>query len=283
MTGGELRTIYLVSDGTCRTCEQVIRAVLVQFDALQVRVTREAGVRDAERVRSIIAQAARESAVVFYTLVSDETRQAMQQAAQEKLVPVVDVLGPVLGSFYDMFQSAPRPTPGILYQSNKAYFDRVDAVEYTLSHDDGRNLDGLGDADVVLVGVSRSSKSTTCFYLAYRGIRAANVPLFADVDPPEQLFTLDPARVIGLQPNPHRLRSVREARLRGWGRGLNPVYAERTQVASELRAAAAQMARYGWRSLDVSYKAIEEVARDVQKLLAEAGALPRTSEETSDV
>lgn len=264
------RTIYIVSDGTCRTCEQVVKAVLVQFEQADVRLVRKANVRRARTVTSLVQKAAKDGALVFYTLVSEQAREAIQEASQKHGVPVVDLLGPVLVGLYDLFASAPSGRPGILYKSNKERFDRIDAVEYTLEHDDGCRAEELPEADVVLVGVSRASKSTTCFYLGYSGIRAANVPLFADCDPPEGLLKVDPRRVIGVAANPHRLRSIREARLRRWSMNLNDDYADRFQIADELRAANEQMVKYGWRCIDVSYKAIEEIAREVMQLLEEA-------------
>jgi regulator of PEP synthase PpsR (kinase-PPPase family) len=264
-------TIYMVSDGTCRTCQNIVRAVLVQFSDVDVQLVKKAHVRRPKTVRELIRKAADERAVVFYTLVYDRARTAMQEAAREHLVPVVDLLGPVLSSLYDLFKSTPRAKPGILYKSNKDHFDRIDAVEYTMAHDDGCRPQELAEADVVLVGVSRASKTTTCFYLAYGGVRAANVPLFAEGEPPPELVALDPQRVIGLTMNPARLQSVREARLRGWQMDLSDQYARSEQIARELRAANEQMARYGWRCVDTSYKGIEEIAREVMQLLHEAG------------
>ncbi len=272
-------TIYLVSDGTCRTCEQVVRAVLVQFEQPNVRLVRKANVRRRHTVLRLIRNAAREHALVFYTLVAPEAREAIQQAAAQHMVPVVDLLGPVLGSLYDLFKREPRARPGVLYQSNKEHFDRIDAVEFTLNHDDGRREHELDQADVVLVGVSRACKSTTCFYLAYSGIRAANVPLFADHEPPEALRKLDKRRVIGLSVNPYRLQSVREARLRDWNMDINDEYADKRQIARELRAAHEQMLKYGWRWIDVSYKAIEEIAREVVQVLRESGVDVRLQKE----
>ncbi len=263
--------LYLISDGTCRTCETIVRAVLVQFPDSPVQLVRKANVRRPETVRELIRRAADERALVFYTLVYDRARAAIQEAAREYMLPAVDLLGPVLVSLYDVFKTAIRPKPGILYTSNKAHYDRIDAVEYTLAHDDGCRLGDLASADVVLVGVSRTAKSTTCFYLAYSGVRAANVPLFPDVEPPAQLLALDRRRVVGLTTNPYRLQSVREARLRGWGMELHPDYAERAAIARELRTAHEQMARFGWRVVDTSYKGIEEVAREVLQLVADAG------------
>lgn len=262
-------TVYLVSDGTCRTCEQVIRATLVQFEE-DVRIIRKAKVRRAKTVWDLIQRAAEDEALVFYTLVVDQARDAIREASRHHMVPVVDLLGPVLVSLYDLFQITKRPKPGILYKSNQEYYDRIDAVEYTLHHDDGVGIRELKDADVVLVGVSRASKSTTCFYLAYRGIRAANVPLFPDSPPPPELLKVDQRRVIGMMVNPHRLRVVREARLRSWGSDLNDEYADRGNIARELRAVNDMIVRYGWRSVDVSYKAVEEIASEVLLLLEEA-------------
>ncbi|MFH1749172.1 MAG: pyruvate, water dikinase regulatory protein [Planctomycetota bacterium] len=271
MSNDAPRHIYLLSDGTCRTCETVVKAVLVQFEQPNIHLIRKANVRRAQTVRRLMQQAARAGALVFYTLVSEEPRKAIEDAAREYMVPAVDLLAPVMVSLYDLFKSAPRAKPGILYKSNKAHYDRIDAVEYTLHHDDGVGVQELDQADVVLVGVSRSSKSTTCFYLAYRGIRAANVPLFADSPPPAELLRIDPRRVIGMAVNPHRLLTVRETRLRGWGMGLDEEYASKATIARELRAANEQMVKYGWRRIDVSYKAIEEIAREVRQLLADAG------------
>jgi regulator of PEP synthase PpsR (kinase-PPPase family) len=270
-TGEGPYSIYLISDGTCRTLDHVVKAALVQFDYVSVQLVRKANVRRPETVRNLIEKAAEEHALVFYTLVSDQARRVIHEAAREHMVPVVDVIGPAMSAIYDMSARAPRAKPGILYNSDKDHFDRIDAVEYTLHHDDGLAVQELGDADVVLVGVSRCCKSTTCFYLGYSGVRAANVPLFADSDPPPELLKLDPRRVIGLTTNPHRLRSIREARMRGWGMDLHDDYGSRGNIAKELRAANKLMTRHGWRCVDVSYKAIEEVAREVIKLLEESG------------
>ena len=281
MPEGSPHVIYLVSDGTCQTCETVVRAVLVQFEHVDVRVIRKKNVRRAETVTELICKAADDHALVFYTLVESEVRTAIQEAAREHMVPLVDLLEPVMVGLYDLFKSTPSAKPGLLRKSNEEHHGRIDAVEYTLAHDDGCRLHELKDADVVLVGVSRSAKSTTCFYLAYSGIRAANVPLFDNCSPPEELRQLDPRRVIGLSVNPYRLQSVREARLRDWGMDLHEDYAHKLQIARELRAANEQMVRYDWKCIDASYKAIEEIAREIRKLLDEAG-LPVGGQRTDE-
>lgn len=267
-------TIFLVSDGTGRTCETVVRSVLVQFPEEQVRLVRKAGIRRPADVVDVVREAAAERALVFYTLVYDQARQAMKDAVREHLVPAVDLLEPVLVGLFDMFKPTRRARPGILHKSNEAYYDRIDAVEYTLGHDDGCRPHELGQADVVLVGVSRSSKSTTSFYLAYEGIRVANVPLVAGSPPPPELLKLDPRLVIALTVNPYRLQAVREARLKTWDMDPNSEYATKAFIAYELRAVNDLINRHGWQVIDVSYKAIEEIAREVKKLLAEASSRP---------
>jgi len=271
MARGLPHRMYLVSEGTCRTCYQVVRSVLTHFEDTDIGLVWKMNILTADAVADVIKEARADRAVVFYTFATKETREAIRHEAQKRLVPIVDILGPVFGSLYDLYDSLPLATPGMLYKSNKEHFDRIDAVEYTLSHDDGSGIHELSEADVVLVGVSRASKSTTCFYLAYRGVRVANVPLFADSPLPPELLKLDPKRVIGLTTNPQRLRSVREARLRGWGMDLTESYADASEIARELRTVHDQMVKYGWRTIDVSYKAIEEVAGEVMQLLDEAG------------
>jgi hypothetical protein len=143
----------------------------------------------------------------------------------------------------------------------------MDSVDFTLSHDDGQGLATLSEADVVLVGPSRVSKSVTCFYLAYRGIRAANVPLIGGCAPPRELLELPRERVIGLTMNAARLHSLRASRLQSWNMDHSHRYGERTDLVKELRFAETLMKRRGWRSIDVSYMAVEEVASAVVDLI----------------
>lgn len=263
MTPRKTPTVYVVSDGRGGTCAQVVRAALVQFEGQPYRLEQLANVRTARRVEEVVARAAAMHAVIFYTLVGDDTRAAMERASRKHLVPTVDVLGPGFSALHDLFKRAPRATPGLLYASNREQFDRQEAIDYTLSHDDGQRPQGLSYADVVLVGVSRVSKSSTCFYLAYEGVKAANVPLVPGVPPPAQLLKLDPRQVVGLRMNARRLISLREARAEHLGLGGHDEYLEPHAVARELTAANRIMERQHWHSLDVSYLAIEEIAREV--------------------
>jgi regulator of PEP synthase PpsR (kinase-PPPase family) len=256
-------TIFVVSDGRGETCDQLVRAALVQFEGQRVRVLRRANVLTPRRVQTIVEKAAESHAIIFYTLVSEDTRKAIKEHAKRLLVPIVDVLGPAFSALHDLFHTAPRSKPGLLYRSDRERFDRIVAIDYTLKHDDGQRPHELGEADVVLVGVSRASKSSTCFYLAYEGIRAANVPLVPGVPPPGQLAKLDPSKVVGLRVNVMRLITVREARAMNLRLPITDHYLDKREISKELLAANRMMDEYGWRSIDVSYLAIEEIAREV--------------------
>lgn len=256
----------MVSDGRGQTGAAVLQAALVQFQSQQYTIVREGNVRTKERIEEIVIAAAQAPGVVFYTLVEAETRRAMQRAAASHGVAAVDILGPALSCLHDLFKRAPQAEPGLLYASERENFDRHDAIDYTLKHDDGRRPHGLAIADVVLVGVSRASKSSTCFYLAYHGIKAANVPLVPGLPLPPELLALPKERVIGLWINPTRLVTIREARAHNLGRVGKGSYTEFDAVKEETRTAYRIMNERGWQTIDASYLAVEEIAHKVIRL-----------------
>jgi regulator of PEP synthase PpsR (kinase-PPPase family) len=266
MAAEQAPTLYVVSDGRGQTGAAVLNAVLVQFQGQRYAVVREGNVRTRAQVERVVAAAARTRGVVFYTLVAEETRRAMHDAAAHHGVPVVDVLGPALSALHDLFKRAPQAEPGLLYAREREAFDRQDAIDYTLKHDDGRRPDGLAHADVVLVGVSRSGKSSTCFYLAYHGVKAANVPLVPGQAVPDELAAVPRERVIGLWVNPSRVLAMREARVHHMGVARGGDYADLEAVRQEVRAAHHVMSDHGWRTIDASYLAVEEIAREVMRL-----------------
>ena len=223
-----LPKIFVVSDGRGDTARALVRSALVQFEGQPYDYEIHDDVRSAERVREILERAAECHATVFYTLVAEDTRTAMRQSSIQLLVTAVDLVGPALSALFDLFKVRPASEPGLLYETDRDHIDRLDAVNYTLKHDDGQHPEGLPDAQVVLVGVSRASKSSTAFFLGYHGIRAANVPLIKGVPPPRILTELDPANVIGLTINLRRLRTLREARATYIGaRGASPLRSRR--------------------------------------------------------
>jgi hypothetical protein len=169
----------------------------------------------------------------------------------------------MLNALDDHLGVRPRGKAGLSYELRKEQFDRIDAVDFTLAHDDGHRIEDLSRADVVLVGVSRVSKSVTCFYLASRGVRAANVPIVVGQDPPAELIRLDPRRVIGITMNANRLRKIREARLGNITHEDLPSYVDHSHIHEELWYAQSLMSQHRWRCIDVSYSATEEIAQEI--------------------
>ena len=259
-------TIFIVSDGRGGTATQLVTAAALQFEGVRYRIVPEHRVRTPQRVQKIVKKAAELDAVIFYTLVSEQTRTMMQKASAEHLVAAVDILGPAFTALHDLFKSQRGSTPDLLYKQERERFDRMGAIDYTLKHDDGQRPGELSQADVVLVGVSRAAKSSTCFFLAYQGICAANVPLIPDIPPPPQLLCLPAEKVIGLKVNLGRLMIVRQARARDLGLATDASYTDERSVAREVRAANGLIEEMSWESIDASYLAVEEIASEVLRL-----------------
>ncbi len=261
-----LPTLFIVSDGRGETCHQVLHAALVQFEGQDFDLVRRSNVRTTEQVEKVVKEASQHDAIIFYTLVINETRVAISRQAEKLLVPIVDVLGPSFSALHDLFKRERTAKPGLYYATDRERFDRQAAIDYTLKHDDGQRPHELGMADVVIVGVSRASKSTTCFYLAFQGIKAANVPLLPGIPVLPQLTRIDPSKVIGLNMNVARLMTVREARSFNLGIAHTRYYVNKQEIANEVVNATQLMMAHGWRSIDASYMAIEEIAREVRKM-----------------
>lgn len=259
--------VVILSGGTGRTADTVFRAALAQFDGSEVVTRSFTGVRTVRQAVAAVAEAARQQAVLFHTLVDPKIRHAVLREVERRGVAAVDVLGPALSALADKLGRPPRGQAGLAYALNKEQLDRMEAVDFTLAHDDGLGLHDLDRADVVLVGVSRVAKSAICFFLAYRGIRAANVPLVSGVPVPAELERLPRQKVIGLTMNVHRLRAVRQARAERSLTGISDDYVDEQSIARELHEARRVMKAHGWRCLDVSYMAIEEAAYEIRKLI----------------
>ena len=221
------------------------------------------------RQRRSCGRSADKNVVICHSLVTPEVRDAVLEETKRHMIPNVDILGRVVAMLSDHLGDKPAEKPGLSYKLQKGYFDRIDAVSFTLDHDDGAHPDTLAKADVVLVGVSRVSKSVTCFYLGYRGIRAANVPIIPGCELPKQLFKIPKEKVIGLVVNPSRLQNVREVRQEVLGAGQLDYYVNRSDINQELRYAQDVINKNGWRCIDVSYMAVEEVAREVMQMIGE--------------
>jgi regulator of PEP synthase PpsR (kinase-PPPase family) len=259
--------IVILTGGTGQTGAQVVQSALAQFEDPNVEIVLKPRVRTPNAALKVIESVQAQRAILCHTLVQPEVREAVTRECHLRDVQAVDLLGPTVSLLDDHLDSTPRNQPGLSSELNKEQLERIDAVDFTLVHDDGARVGDLKQADVVLVGVSRVSKSVTCFYLAARGVRAANVPLTMVHPLPPELERLDPQRVIGLTMNAARLSAIRQARLDRISKRPVHGYAEQGDVVAELRHVASIITRHGWRRIDVSYKATEEVASEIIEML----------------
>ncbi len=257
-------SIYVISDSTGETGAKVVQAALLQFRHEQVSLRIFSNLRDSDAIREVVDRAAGEGALVVYTLVRADQRNAISDRAAEYGVQAVDLMGPLLARIGMWLGEAPVSTPGLLHRMDEEYFRRIEAVEFTVKNDDGQLPRNMKHADIVLVGVSRTSKTPVSFTLAQKGFRVANYPLVPRVPAPRELDDLDPQRVFGLTIAPTALLEVRKARLKTMGVAGSSEYAELDQIQEELKAARELFrAHPGWTILDVTRKAIEETASEI--------------------
>jgi regulator of PEP synthase PpsR (kinase-PPPase family) len=255
--------IYVLSGGTGASGEQLLRTVLAQFPDNQVSVRIVAHVRQREQIEQAIAEAARHQGTVVHTLVDPELRQTLIDLAQTYDVAEIDLMGSLLTHLSDRLGREPIAHPGLYRRLRQAYFDRVAAIEFTLTHDDGQRPEGWADADAVLVGPSRVGKTPLSMYLAVLGWRIANVPLVPQLDPPHRLAELDRQRVFGLSIEPGQLLFYRKQRQGRMGAGGLGAYTDATKIYQEIEAARAFYRRSGFTVLDVTDKPIEATADTV--------------------
>lgn len=260
---GEKPIIYVVSDSIGETAEFVARAAASQFDGEGVKIKRIPYVAEEDHLVEIVEEAANKPTVIAYTLVVDELREALLRLADEKNIPTVDILGPMIHGIQMVSKQQPAMKPGLLHQLDEQYFRKVEAIEFAVKYDDGKDPRGILHADVILIGVSRTSKTPVCMYLAHKRIKAANVPLVPEVAPPEELFQMPRRKVIGLTISPRLLNGIRTERLKALGLVGNADYASLERILKELDYAEAIMKRIGCPVIDVTNKAVEETAAKV--------------------
>lgn len=262
--------IVLLSDATGETVTAAAEAVASQFVEMPVEITMYPFVRSVERANSLIT-GFRNADLVIYTIVHAEITELVKAASKKHGFKVISLLEPVMQAFENLGGFQPTGQPGKQYKVDKDYLDRVSAIDYAISHDDGLSAEYLRQADVILVGVSRTSKTPTCIYLAYQGIRAANVPLVPDQQVPESFTDALAAGVpaIGLIASPTRLSQVRQHRLKALGNPELIAYAETKDIQNELTSARLFFEKYGLPVIDVTRRSIEETAAAVRGILAE--------------
>ncbi|MFP4481671.1 MAG: pyruvate, water dikinase regulatory protein [Thermovirgaceae bacterium] len=257
-------TIYVVSDFTGETAEHVARAAFSQFASDSIDLHRFRYINNRERAQEVLEQAAEDGALIICTLVDHELRRWFVDKATGQGTKTVDILGPILDMLENRLGHPPLETPGLLRRMDEEYFRRVKAIEFAIKCDDGRSPEDLSSADVVIIGVSRTSKTPLCMYLAHRGFMVANIPLIPETEPPKQLFGILPERVFGLMIQPEKLVHIRRERLRLLGLDAEVSnYAQWERVEEELQYARNLMRKIGCRVMNVTNRAIEETAQEI--------------------
>jgi regulator of PEP synthase PpsR (kinase-PPPase family) len=275
------RRIIILSDGTGETAAQMTKAAMVQFSNQRVSFTRYKNVRHESQIEAICEDAAVDRDLIIYTLVSPQLRAFLGTQAREKNIPCVDLLGPLLVGLASHFGYEPRAIAGLLHDVNEAYFHRIEAMEYTIAHDDGRDVTGLEKADLVILGISRTSKTPLSMYLSHQGWRVANIPLIHGFEVPEEVYKIDQRRVIGLTIDSQDLAQIRRARLERLGQDKGGEYADPDKVNEEIEYASQIFRRNRrWPVFNVTGKALEETASEIIKLMASRRLLPPHSLET---
>lgn len=262
--------LHLISDSTGETLTTVARAAAAQYENVSPVEHVYPLVRTRKQLEIALAEIELQPGIVLYTLLDAELREHLVEGCKKLGLPNLSILGPVLQLFQSYLGSETKARVGAQHMLNADYFKRIDALNYTMLHDDGQHTDDLEDADVVLVGISRTSKTPTSIYLANRGVKTANVPLVPNVPLPSNLETLKKPLVVGLYATPERIVQIRQNRLLALrAHHDTDAYVDRQAVAEELAMARKLCARNRWELIDVTRRSIEETAAAVMKLLAE--------------
>lgn len=263
--------LHLVSDATGTTLLGLARACIAQFEGVEPVQKFWPLVRTVRQLERIIQRIRQNPGPVIFTLVDPEMRQRLADACEELGVPCVAVLDPIIRALSTYLGSHAKGVPGLQHAMDDAYFRRVAAIDYTMRHDDGKTLDGLREADVILVGVSRTSKTPTSVFLARRGIKAANIPLVPGVDVPDEKLSLAEPMYVGLTASPDRLMHLRRSRLHSAeqlpARISENQYMDEEAIEEEVRKARRLFSKKGWPVIDVTKRSIEETAAEIMALL----------------
>ncbi len=270
--------LHLLSDSTGETLEMVAKAALAQFDDAEVIRHFWPMVRSLQHLDRIVEDLASNPGLVLYTLVNDETRCRLEERCRALGLPHVAPLDSVTFALEDRLGVQAKARPGRQHMMDEAYFARVDAIQFTIAHDDGIGWENWEQADIVLAGVSRSSKTPTSIYLANRGYKVANIPLVMESPPPASLFQLRNPLVIGLTTAPRRLIEIRRNRLLSLNETTETAYVDEERVEQEVAFARRIFSDNGWPVIDVTRRSIEETAAAVIKLYNERRAQPVLAE-----
>lgn len=269
------KTIYILSDGTGETAATMVRAALVQYNAQEVNIIRCKNLRSEENILKMIDECFEKRGMIAYTFAGLAMRKKIAEVCSEKSIPSTDLLGPLIGSLDEFFGVPSASRVGALRQTDDSYFKRIEAIEYTVRHDDGKTSTELDKADIVLVGISRTSKTPLSIFLSHKGWKVANIPLVMGSPLPEELFKIDQRKVIGLIIDIHSLQKIRKNRLEKFGQDSGGEYASLSQIMQEIEYAEnLYKQNRRWPVFNVTERALEETASEIVRVIATRMGLP---------
>lgn len=260
------KNIYIFSNSTGETAERVIRATLAQFDDSDTRVIRKSYLKTLDDVRMAVEDVAKRPGLIVFTLMNQAHVAELNAEVERRGLESFDVITPIIEKMEEFLGRRAKRRPGVIYKVDEEYILRLDAVNFTVKHDDGQNTQDLEQADIVLVGVSRTSKTPLSMYLAGKGYKVANIPLVEGLDPPAMLFKIDQNRIIGLTIDVQQLIRIRISRMRNIRQSVRGNYTDYESVESELLFARRLYRQNpSWMVVDMTNKAIEEAAAEIMK------------------
>lgn len=256
----DMPIIYVVSDSVGETAELVTKAAISQFNGSGIGLKRYPYVEDHEHIDDVISLARLDQGMIAFTLVKPEMRKYMIDQAGKAGIRAVDLMGPIMDEIQEYSGTTPLFEPGLVRKLDEDYFKKVEAIEFAVKYDDGRDPRGILKADIVLIGVSRTSKTPLSQYLAHKRLKVANVPLVPEVDPPEELFKVPSEKCFALKISPEKLNNIRRERLRSLGLNDEASYANIERIKDELAFFDKIAGRIQCPIIDVTNKAVEETA-----------------------
>jgi [pyruvate, water dikinase]-phosphate phosphotransferase / [pyruvate, water dikinase] kinase len=282
---GRSAALFIVSDGGGATADAAVNAATAQFPGVAFRVNRRPGIRTREQVLRVVREASASEAIVVHTIVVQDLRNLLVRECRLRLIPHVDLIGPLIGYIEQEVGRKPILQPGVSQAPTDEYFKRIDAIQFTVQHDDGQSIDDLDQADCVLVGVSRTSKTPLSIYLSMRGWRVANVPIILGVDPPPILEQIEQQKIVALTIEANHLERIRRARLESLDQLTDGEYADPDKIREEIAHFRRIVRRgYPWPIIDITGKSIEESAKEIIAIfesfrqtsdLSRSGRIPR--------
>lgn len=259
---------YIISDSLGETGEHIVKAAISQFDLEDIDIRKIPFVLDVDYLKSILDEASQEpNTVLFFTLVDKELIEFAEKYSKEKNLIAVDLLSPAISTIKAFTGLEPIREPGTIRRIDEAYFKRVESIEFAVKYDDGQDPSGIDKADLVILGISRTSKTPLSMYLANKNIKVCNVPLVPETKAPQEIFEIPARRIVGLTNSPIKLNEIREERLKALGLPKGSNYASMERILFEIDYAERIMKNIGCPIIDVSNKAVEETAEIIISML----------------